>query len=75
MYVNDALREIVNKSGNSLRGVAVSLGKHPNQFINATKLQHITFDTVADVAGACGYSVLLVDQATGESIALEKNPS
>lgn len=66
----DALREIVDRSGESGRGLAESMGRTSN-YLHAIMYRGSKprADTLAEVCAAAGCRLVVLDAATGEEVA------
>ena len=60
MRVHDAIRKMLAGTGNSARGVSAAIGRGPT-FLSATftHARSMQTNTLATVAAACGYELVL----------------
>lgn len=60
MRVHDAIRKMLAGTGNSARGVSAAIGRGPT-FLSATftHARSMQTNTLAAVAAACGYELVL----------------
>lgn len=70
MQVNDAIDQMLDTSGMTKAGVSAALGKHRN-YLSSTIYQGATpkIDTLANMAAAMGYKLVLVGH--GEEIEID----
>ena len=70
MNANDAMRAMIESSGKSGRQVAREIGRSES-FVSSTLAQGVCprTDTLARVAEACGYKIVIVPQDVANSLA------
>ena len=61
MLLTDAVRALATRTGHSLRSLSVAFGRSPNFIANTlNRGSDMTCNTLACIAKACGYALVLV---------------
>lgn len=72
MTTVEAIRALVARSGKSARAISSQIGKSPN-WLSATLgiVSDTKAGTLAQIANACGFDLVLVDREHGETITID----
>ena len=75
MDTTQAIRQIINASGKSIRQAAGDMGKSPTYLSSfLTRGSIPKADTLATLANVCEYDLCLISRETGETIRIDPIP-